>query len=205
MFAYHTIQPQSLRIKKNKKKSVESTISPISSVPISQPLPIIDNFSEQESKSTVKSISPDVSVSVSAFPPPVQEPQEVQKIKVGRKKKPECMDSPVSGNVYKLATTKIYSNKVPQCFPAEFTFLTSVVVRNLEINTGFSYNEIIVPLTLPENCSNKSVISACNGNVEINADFHVLSVSKVSNNQIKLVYLNNGAITKGIVNISFAN
>lgn len=204
MFAYHTIQPQSLRIKKNKKKSVESTISPISSAPISQPVPIIDNFYEQESKSTVKSISPDVSVSVSAFPPLVQEPQEKQKIKVERKKQ-ECMDSPVSGNVYKLATTKIYSNKVPQCFPAEFTFLTSVVVRNLEINTGFSYNEIIVPLTLPENCTNKLVISACNGNVELNADFHVLSVSKVSNYRIKLVYLNNGAITKGIVNISFAN
>jgi hypothetical protein len=48
--------------------------------------------------------------------------------------------------------------------PAEITFLTSMLVRNLKINTGFTNNEITVPFVFPK----KAVLAACNGNLESN-------------------------------------
>jgi hypothetical protein len=200
MFAYHTIQPQSYKIKKIKKDTLPSTPASFYNL---ESIEEISTKSKSKSPDISKSnsCSPDISVSdIHVVPEPDPEP-EIKKIS-------PPPDSPIiekpKGSVYKIASTKIYSNKRPQFVSVKSSFLSTISIRGLVTKTGLSVNEICFPISGLENYSDNTEITAYNADVKTNPHFNISAVSKISNNQIRIVYSNDGPISTATINVQIS-
>jgi hypothetical protein len=202
MFAYHTIQPQSYKIKKNKKDSFPST--PASFYDI-ESIEKISTISKSKSPDISKSnsCSPDISVSdIHVVPEPEPEPEPEIK-KISPPPHSPIIEKP-KGSLYKIASTKIYSNKIPQFVSVKSSFLSTISIRGLVTKTGLSVNEICFPISGLENYSDNTEITACNADVKTNPHFNISTVSKIGNNQIRIIYSNDGPISTATINVQIS-